>query len=46
MSRLIMVGAGLVALLLVIGFIYLVTADIPAPSQPVERTLPDDRFPK
>ncbi len=34
-------------LLCVVGAgIYLMTADIPAPSERVEKTLPDDMFPK
>jgi len=28
------------------GMIYLMTTDIPAPTQQIEKTLPDDMFPK
>lgn len=36
----------LIVLGVVGGGIYLMTADIPAPSERVEKTLPDDMFPQ
>ncbi|MEQ8164721.1 MAG: hypothetical protein RIC93_01450 [Alphaproteobacteria bacterium] len=35
----------LVLIVLVGGFVFLSTWDIPAPTRQVEKTLPDDRFP-
>lgn len=37
---------GLVALVVVLGAIFLYSVEIPAPSQPVEKTLSDDAFPR
>lgn len=45
MSKLVMIVAAAVALLLGGGAVYLMTADIPAPSQNVKKTLNNDRFP-
>lgn len=45
MSKLTMIVIGGVALLLIGILTYLMTADIPAPSQPVTKTLNNDRFP-
>ena len=42
-STLVVVGA--IGLLVAGGMIYLMTADIPAPQQPVTKTLNNDRFP-
>lgn len=36
---------GFLCVLVGAGMIYLMTADIPAPSQPVTKTLNNDRFP-
>lgn len=44
-SRSTLVILGALALLVAGGMIYLMTADIPAPSQPVTKTLNNDRFP-
>jgi len=46
MPRLILAAVVLVLLVIVGGGVFLATTDIPAPSSPVERTLPDDRFPR
>lgn len=35
-----------VAVVLIGGAVFLATWDIPAPSRQVEKTLPNDRFPK
>ena len=35
-----------VAVVLIAGAVFLATWDIPAPSRQVEKTLPNDRFPK
>lgn len=37
---------GAVAIVVIIGAVFLYTVDIPAPSEPVEKTLSDDRFPR
>ena len=42
-KTLIIVG-GLIALVLV-GLVYLMTAEIPTPSKPITKTLNNDRFP-
>lgn len=36
----------LVAIILVGGAVFLATWDIPAPTQQVEKTIPNDRFPR
>ena len=36
----------LIAVILVGGAVFLSTWDIPAPTAPVEKVLPNDRFPK
>ena len=46
MSRLIVVLVALVALVIAAGAVYLMTADIPAPSQEVTKTISNDRFPQ
>lgn len=38
--------SGLIAVALAGGAIFLLTWDIPAPSERVETTIPDDRFPR
>lgn len=45
MKKLILILMALVLLLLVGGALYLLAADIPAPTQRVERTIDDSRFP-
>jgi len=42
-SRLVFI---LVILMIAGGGVFLVTWDIPAPAQKIEKVLPDDRFPK
>lgn len=46
MTRLILAILILIVLLVLGGGAYLAMTDIPAPSSPVERVLPDDRFPR
>ncbi len=36
----------ILALLVVVGLGYLATGDLPAPRAPVEKIVPNDRFPK
>lgn len=43
MKKYIIIG---IAAVLGVGFLSLLTIDIPAPSEKVERTIPDDEFPK
>lgn len=45
MSRFVMILISIIILAVLALLIFFATADIPAPSAPVERTLPDDRFP-
>lgn len=45
MSKSTLAVLGLIVLGVVGGLLYLLTADIPAPSQPVSKTLNNDRFP-
>lgn len=45
MGRVLIILLALIILAAAAGAIYLLTWDIPAPSQEVERVLPDDRFP-
>ena len=44
-AKMSLIVAGLVAAVVLGGMAYLLTADIPAPSQPVSKTLNNDRFP-
>ncbi|MCR9219170.1 MAG: hypothetical protein NXI21_02985 [Alphaproteobacteria bacterium] len=46
MGKLLAAIFGLILLLVVGGGVYLATFDIPAPTQTVEKTLDDDRFPR
>jgi hypothetical protein len=46
MGKLVIVTLGVVLLLLVGGGVLLSVWDIPAPSTPVEKVLPDARFPR
>ncbi|WP_193555790.1 hypothetical protein [Hwanghaeella grinnelliae] len=46
MGKFILVIFALLAVVLGGGAVFLATWDIPAPSQTVERVLPDDRFPR
>lgn len=43
MKKYIIIG---IAAVLGVGFLSLLTIDIPAPTEKVERTIPDDEFPK
>lgn len=42
MKKYIIIG---IAVVVGVGFLGLLTIDIPAPSEKVERTIPDDEFP-
>ena len=46
MSKLIQIVLALVALLVVGTVVFLATWDMPAPSVPVERVVPNDRLPQ
>jgi hypothetical protein len=46
MAKFVMVVVALVLLVLVGGGVYLAFWDIPAPKTPVEKVLPNDRFPR
>lgn len=46
MGKLVLAALTLVFLILVGGGIFLASWDIPAPSKPVEKVIPDARFPK
>jgi hypothetical protein len=46
MGKLVLVTLVVVVVLLVGGGVFLSIWDIPAPSSPVEKVLPDARFPK
>jgi len=46
MGKLVLAAFVLVLLILVGGGIFLASWDIPAPSKPVEKVIPDARFPK
>lgn len=46
MGKLVLAALALVFLILVGGGIFLASWDIPAPSKPVEKVIPDARFPK
>ena len=46
MGKLVLITLGVVLLLLVGGGVFLSVWDIPAPSTPVEKVLPDAKFPR
>jgi hypothetical protein len=46
MGKFVMVAVALVVLVLIGGGVYLAFWDIPAPKTPVEKVLPNDRFPR
>lgn len=46
MGKLFVILFALIAVCLGGGAVFLATWDIPAPSQTVEKVLPDDRFPR
>jgi hypothetical protein len=45
MGKVVLIGLAVVAVVIVGGIGFLMTWNIPAPSQHVERVLPDARFP-
>lgn len=46
MAKVILAGLTVLVILIGAGLAYLAFWDIPAPNQPIERVLPDARFPK
>ena len=45
-AKLILIAAGIVFVVIVAGLGYLGTVDMPPPKGKVEKTIPNDRFPK
>jgi hypothetical protein len=44
MSRILVVLLAILGVLLVAGLLYVAIFDLPAPSKPVERVIPNERF--